>query len=171
MIAAVRHSILTLPFVVRIVVTLGSNLGYRNGSDLLASGGFFLSSKKTKTADSWTYREYALVSEFAKKLSHPNEGKRKMNEHEGGPTQENETPAPASQEQLYDDLRRIGQLEDQKREIQREIDNLTKRLQDAIPGLDRESLLYQLLTKAMPAQPAVKKRAATRAVKKNTKKK
>ena len=77
-----------------------------------------------------------------------------------------EESAP-TQEHLYDDLRRIGQLEDQKREIQREIDDRTQRLAAAVPTLAPESLLYQLLSRAMPAaKPVKKKPAAKRPVKK-----
>ena len=94
-----------------------------------------------------------------------------MNEHQETQSQEPETPAPPTQEQLYDDLRRIGQLEDQKREIQQEIDQRTGRLKDAIPGLDKQSLLYQLLSNAMPKQRQVKQRTAKKASKRATKKK
>ena len=80
-----------------------------------------------------------------------------MNEHEDHQSQEIETPLVPTQEQLYDDLRRIGQLEDQKREIQTEIDERTQRLHDAIPGLETESLLYKLLSKAMPPTRVAKK--------------
>jgi len=57
--------------------------------------------------------------------------------------------APPTQAQLYDDLRRIGQLEDQKHAIQTEIDQRTERLRQAVPTLDRSSLLYQLLSSTM----------------------
>ena len=68
-----------------------------------------------------------------------------------------ESTAP-TQAQLYDDLRRIGQLEDQKFAIQQEIDERTERLRNAIPTLEKSSLLYQMLNAALKA-PASSKRA------------
>ena len=84
-----------------------------------------------------------------------------MNDIDDDASQETETPSPPTQEELYDDLRRIGQLEDQKREIQSEIDERTTRLRNAIPTLDKASLLYQLLSKSMrgPRKPRAKKAA------------
>ena len=73
-------------------------------------------------------------------------------------------PAP-TQSQLYDDLRRIGQLEDEKLTIQKEIDERTERLRNAIPTLDKDSLLYQMLTSCLTAP------VASAAKKKTTKKK
>ena len=81
--------------------------------------------------------------------------------------EEQDAPPPPTQAQLYDDLRRIGQLEDQKLAIQTEIDERTERLRAAIPDLDKSSLLYQLLSTALKT-PAKRKPAATR--KKTTKK-
>lgn len=77
-------------------------------------------------------------------------------------------PAAPTQAQLYDDLRRIGQLEDQKQAIQSEIDERTERLRQAIPNLDSDSLLYKMLSTSLgkPAKKPVKK--ATRAAKKKT---
>lgn len=67
---------------------------------------------------------------------------------------------PPTQAQLYDDLRRIGQLEDQKHAIQNEIDERTTRLRNAIPKLDKGSLLYKMLSKSLkaPAKRAAKKK-------------
>lgn len=61
-----------------------------------------------------------------------------------------QAPAPAlTQAQLYDDLRRIGQLEDQKHAIQKEIAERTARLRASIPTLDKESLLFKMLSKTL----------------------
>lgn len=68
-----------------------------------------------------------------------------------------ESGAP-TQAQLYDDLRRIGQLEDQKHQIQEEIDERTDRLRNAIPTLEKSSLLYKMLVSSM--KPAAKRRSA-----------
>jgi hypothetical protein len=73
---------------------------------------------------------------------------------------------------LYDDLRRIGQLEDQKQTIQHEIEERTERLRNALPTLEKQSLLYQMLSSAL--KPPTSKKTATppkRAVKKTSRKK
>ena len=70
-------------------------------------------------------------------------------------------PIKPTQAQLYDDLRRIGQLEDQKLAIQQEIDVRTERLRNAIPHLDDDSLLCKMLTSSL-AKPAAPKRKAKR---------
>ena len=80
-----------------------------------------------------------------------------------------------SQADLFDNLKRIGELEDQKQTIQAEIDSLMSGLKSAIPHLDKNSLLFQMLsaTLAQPkaaAKPAAKK-TAKRSVKKATTKK
>ena len=95
-----------------------------------------------------------------------------MNDQADATPLEEEAPGPPTQEELYDDLRRIGQLEDQKRQIQEEIDLRTSRLQEAIPSLDPSSLLYQLLSKAMPPRRVLKKKPVkAAATKKSSKKK
>lgn len=83
-----------------------------------------------------------------------------------------------SQAELYDHLRVIGELEDQKQQIQANIDDRTKKLQDAIPQLDQNSLLYSMLTAALApkasAPPASPKTVASKSAapkKKATKKK
>ena len=78
-----------------------------------------------------------------------------------------------TQAQLYDDLRRIGQLEDQKHAIQAEIDSKTERLRSALPQLEQDSLLYQMLAAAMQPKGAAKKKKKTsrRNTKKTAKKK
>ncbi len=76
---------------------------------------------------------------------------------------EEDQPAP-TQAQLYDDLRRIGQLEDQKHAIQTEIEERTDRLRSAMKHLDQTSLLYQMLSAALapPSAPAKPPRRAAK---------
>ena len=93
--------------------------------------------------------------------------KTKTQESDGG---------PPTQSQLYDDLRRIGQLEDEKYAIQKEIEERTERLRKAIPTLDADSLLCQMLTsclkpKATSAPSAKKKTTKKKSSKRVTKKK
>ena len=62
------------------------------------------------------------------------------------------TPAEKSaptQVELYDDLKRIGELEDQKNKLQAEIDEKTAGLRDAVKHVDKESLLFSVLTAAL----------------------
>jgi uncharacterized protein Smg (DUF494 family) len=59
-----------------------------------------------------------------------------------------------SQAELYQDLRRIGELEDQKQSIQDEINQRTTRLQNAIPHLDKSSLLFKMLSSTLKPSPA-----------------
>ena len=78
------------------------------------------------------------------------------------PSNAPESATPPSQAELYEDLRRIGELEDEKANIQAEINKLTERLTNAIPHLQKSSLLHQMLS--------APKRSA-KATKKNTRKK
>jgi hypothetical protein len=66
-----------------------------------------------------------------------------------------EESAP-SQVEVYDDLKRIGELEDQKQKIQSEIDEKTAGLRDALKHLDKSSLLYSMLSAALGPKPAPK---------------
>lgn len=75
-------------------------------------------------------------------------------------------PTLPTQAQLYDDLRRIGQLEDQKHAIQAEIDERTTRLRNAIPTLDPESLLHKMLSASMKAPVTPKAKTSRRTTKK-----
>lgn len=77
-----------------------------------------------------------------------------------------EAPLPPTQAQLYDDLRRIGQLEDQKLAIQQEIDERTERLTQALPNLDPNSLLYRMLSTSLVPPKKASARPATRSAKK-----
>ena len=63
----------------------------------------------------------------------------------------------ATQAELYDDLRRIGELEDQKQQIQTEIAERTERLRNAIGHLEPTSLLHQMLTSALAPKRAPKR--------------
>ena len=83
-----------------------------------------------------------------------------------------EPPPVVTQAQLYDDLRRIGQLEDQKHAIQTEIEEKTERLRLALPQLDNDSLLCQMLSAALqPASRSQDKKASGRSPEKKKKKK
>ncbi|MCA9217955.1 MAG: hypothetical protein KDB27_33020 [Planctomycetales bacterium] len=72
--------------------------------------------------------------------------------------EQEQQPIP-SQADLYEDLRRIGELEDQKANVQTEIDQLTERLTKAIPHLDKSSLLAQMLTATLKPKTSAPKRA------------
>lgn len=86
-----------------------------------------------------------------------------------GNSDEHVTEQAPTQAQLYDDLRRIGQLEDQKHAIQGEIDQRTERLRQAIPQLDPSSLLYQILSSTLkPAKAKPGKRSRRSPTKKKT---
>ncbi len=83
-------------------------------------------------------------------------------------------PPAVTQAQLYDDLRRIGELEDQKHAIQTEIEEKTERLRLALPQLDNDSLLGQMLSAALqPTSKSQNRTASGRSPKKKkeTKKK
>ncbi len=87
-----------------------------------------------------------------------------MANDEGANVDESDTPTQA---ELYEDLKRIGELEDQKRTIQEEIDQRTSRLKAAIPQLEQDSLLYQMLSKSF-ASPAANSRVTKKVVKSKT---
>jgi hypothetical protein len=50
-----------------------------------------------------------------------------------------------TQAQVYDNLKRIGELEDQKKSIQEEIQNRTEQLREVIGHIDRGTILYKML--------------------------
>ncbi|MFK7819890.1 MAG: hypothetical protein AB8G99_14305 [Planctomycetaceae bacterium] len=76
-----------------------------------------------------------------------------MNELIPAPEEDN---AP-SQVEVYEDLKRIGELEDQKQKIQAEIDEKTNGLRSALKHIDKGSLLYSMLSAALtPVAPAAK---------------
>jgi hypothetical protein len=87
-----------------------------------------------------------------------------------------------TQAEVYDNLKRIGELEDEKQRIQDELRTRTEQLRSMLKHIDRGSILYKMLqsaladsaTKAAAAKPvkkAVSKPAPKAAAKKAPKKK
>ena len=54
-----------------------------------------------------------------------------------------------TQAQVYDNLKRIGELEDEKKRIQEEIQKRTEQLREVIGHIDRGSILYKMLESAL----------------------
>jgi hypothetical protein len=54
-----------------------------------------------------------------------------------------------TQAKVYDNLKRIGELEDEKKRIQEEIQNRTEQLREVIGHIDRSSILYKMLESAL----------------------
>ena len=54
-----------------------------------------------------------------------------------------------TQAQVYDNLKRIGELEDEKKRIQEEIRDRTEQLREVIGHIDRGSILYKMLESAL----------------------
>ena len=54
-----------------------------------------------------------------------------------------------TQAQVYDNLKRIGELEDEKKKIQEEIQHRTEQLREVIGHIDRGSILYKMLESAL----------------------
>ena len=54
-----------------------------------------------------------------------------------------------TQAQVYDNLKRIGELEDEKKRIQEEIHERTEKLREVIGHIDRGSILYKMLESAL----------------------
>ena len=54
-----------------------------------------------------------------------------------------------TQAQVYDNLKRIGELEDEKKRIQDEIQDRTEQLREVIGHIDRSSILYKMLESAL----------------------
>jgi hypothetical protein len=59
------------------------------------------------------------------------------------------TETIVTQAQVYDNLKRIGELEDEKEKIQEEIQNRTEELREVIGHIDRGSILYKMLESAL----------------------
>jgi hypothetical protein len=84
-----------------------------------------------------------------------------------------------TQAEVYDNLKRIGELEDEKQKIQDELRERTEQLRSMLKHIDRGSILYKMLQSALPAPPPraaaavnpTKKSAPKAAPKKATKKK
>ena len=86
--------------------------------------------------------------------------------------EENSPPAAPKQAELYENLRRIGELEDKKQAIQKEIGELTEELRAALDHLDTGSLLHQMLSAALsPPKPAAPPNAAKTTTRKKSRKK
>lgn len=54
-----------------------------------------------------------------------------------------------TQAKVYDNLKRIGELEDEKRRIQEEIWNRTEQLRTVVKHIDQGSILYKILESAL----------------------
>ena len=54
-----------------------------------------------------------------------------------------------TQAEVYDNLKRIGELEDEKKRIQEEIQHRTEQLREVIGHIDRGSILYKMLESAL----------------------
>ena len=67
--------------------------------------------------------------------------------HDSSPAAES-TP---TQSQVYENLKRIGELEDKKKSIQAEIEKRTEELRSSVEYVDQSSLLYKMLTSALAA--------------------
>jgi hypothetical protein len=84
-----------------------------------------------------------------------------------------------TQAEVYDNLKRIGELEDEKQKIQDELRERTEQLRAMLKHIDRGSILYKMLQSALPAPPPkaaaaanpMKKSAPKAAPKKASKKK
>ncbi len=85
---------------------------------------------------------------------------------------------PITQAEVYENLKRIGELEDEKQKIQDELRERTEQLRAVLKHIDRNSILYKMLQSALPAPPprassanVTKKAAPKPATKKAPKKK
>jgi len=58
-----------------------------------------------------------------------------------------------TQAEVYDNLKRIGELEDEKQRIQEEIWNRTEQLRGVVKHIDRGSILFKILDSALWARP------------------
>ena len=74
-----------------------------------------------------------------------------------------------TQVEVYDNLKRIGELEDEKQGIQEEIWNRTEQLRGVVKHIDRGSILFKILDSALSdsipqgATAAGRKKASTKA--------
>jgi hypothetical protein len=89
---------------------------------------------------------------------------------------DNHNVVAPTQAELYDSLRRIGELEDQKQSVQAEIDRRTEDLRLAMRHLEPDSLLFKMLALALgkptvsPAATAPRRRSRTKSSKKTAQK-
>ncbi|MCP4193540.1 MAG: hypothetical protein GY768_23245 [Planctomycetaceae bacterium] len=82
-----------------------------------------------------------------------------MSDH---PTEIPTEPKTPTQAELYDDLRRIGELEDEKQRIQAEIDVKTQKLQAAVGTLNAQSLLCRMLKAVLQPVKSPRRKSSTR---------
>lgn len=54
-----------------------------------------------------------------------------------------------TQAEVYENLKRIGELEDEKKRIQEEIWKRTEQLREVVGHIDRGSILYKILESAL----------------------
>lgn len=54
-----------------------------------------------------------------------------------------------TQSEVYDNLKRIGELEDEKKRIQEEIWDRTEQLRGVVKHIDQSSILYKILESAL----------------------
>jgi hypothetical protein len=54
-----------------------------------------------------------------------------------------------TQAEVYENLKRIGELEDEKKRIQEEIWKRTEQLREVVGHIDRSSILYKILESAL----------------------
>jgi uncharacterized protein (UPF0335 family) len=59
------------------------------------------------------------------------------------------TDTGVTQAEVYDNLKRIGELEDEKKKIQEEIQDRTEQLRGVIEHIDSGSILYKMLESAL----------------------
>jgi hypothetical protein len=59
------------------------------------------------------------------------------------------TEIGVTQAEVYDNLKRIGELEDEKRRIQEEIWDRTEQLRGVVRHIDQSSILYKILESAL----------------------
>ncbi len=71
-----------------------------------------------------------------------------MNDHDHQHSDNHKSATP-TQAELYESLRRIGELEDQKQSVQAEIDRRTNELRQALEHIDPDSLLFKMLDTAL----------------------
>jgi len=84
-----------------------------------------------------------------------------------------ESESGVSQAEVYENLKRIGELEDEKQKIQDELRQRIEQLRSVLKHIDRSSILYKMLQSALAdaAPPGQAKKAASRSAAKTPTKK
>lgn len=73
-----------------------------------------------------------------------------------------ESESGVSQAEVYENLKRIGELEDEKQKIQDELRQRTEQLRSVLKHIDRSSILYKMLQSALAdSAPAGQSKKAT----------